>query len=312
MTTALGTRKVTVLHVAGAGRSGSTLLGALLGQVDGFFNVGELGYMWDRGLTRNGTCGCGVEVRTCAVWSAVLDLAFDSPDATLINILRQNHEAAIRGRDVQALHLTGHLRRTTLRRIGLYPALLERVYQAVAEVTGCRVVVDTTKPVTYGHILEQLPSLDLRVAHLVRDPRAVAWSWSRVKTGAESGADAMVTRQALTSALLWRAGNGATARLWERAGDRYLAVRYEDLVTDPGRWLRMIVRLADQREPGLPLADERTALLSPTHTVAGNVDRHRTGRVELRLDDEWARSMPRPQRRLVAAATFPMRLRYGY
>ena len=40
----------TVLYVAGAGRSGSTLLDNLLGQIPGFFSAGELRYVWERGL----------------------------------------------------------------------------------------------------------------------------------------------------------------------------------------------------------------------------------------------------------------------
>ena len=61
---------------------------------------------------------------------------FDSPDPALIDILRQNHEAAIRGRDVQALHLTGRLRRSTLRRIGLYPTLLLSTLVPDASITA--------------------------------------------------------------------------------------------------------------------------------------------------------------------------------
>ncbi|WP_131737364.1 sulfotransferase [Actinomadura roseirufa] len=307
-------RTVTVLHVTGTGRSGSTLLGGLLGQVDGFFNVGELGFLWERGLARDGGCGCGEPVRRCAVWREVVTRAFGGLDAPETDLLRRAHAATTRGRDVQALRLAGRLPRAYGGELAEYGALLRRVYTAIAEVTGCRVVVDTTKPVSYGHLLDRLTGLDVRMVHLVRDPRAVAWSWLRTKPG--TGADAMATRPALVSALLWRAGNAAAARLWGGLPDRYLTVRYEDLVADPAPWLRASVALAgDPRlsdEPALPLVDARTALLTPTHTVAGNVDRHRSGRVELRLDDAWATAMPRGQRRLVETGTYPLRVRYGY
>src|SRR6266498_4080255 len=65
-----------VLYIAGAGRSGSTLLDGVLGQLDGFFAAGELRYLWERGLQESRLCGCGVAVRDCPTWRAVLASAF--------------------------------------------------------------------------------------------------------------------------------------------------------------------------------------------------------------------------------------------
>ncbi|RAY11395.1 sulfotransferase [Actinomadura craniellae] len=294
-----------VLHVTGAGRSGSTLLGGLLGQIDGFFNVGEAGYLWERGLAAGGDCGCGAPVRHCPVWRDVLARAYGGPDAPETEALRRLHARTSRGRAVQALSITGRL--PGERAAVAAAAPLGRLYPAVAEVTGARVIIDTTKPATYGRLLSRLPGLDLRYVHLVRDPRAVAWSWLRVKESRET----MVTRPPVTSALLWRAGNLAAARLWSGDADRYLLVRYEDLIAEPEPWLRRIAGLAGAASAALPVTG-RVGTLAPTHTVAGNTDRHRSGRIELRLDDEWRRAMPAAQRRLVAAATSPVRQRYGY
>ena len=48
--------------------------------------------------------------------------------------------------------------------------------------------------------------------------------------------------------------------------------------------------------------------LAPTHTVAGNPDRHGSGAVALREDDEWRTRMPRGPRAVVGALTAPVRL----
>ena len=53
-------------------------------------------------------------------------------------------------------------------------------------------------------------------------------------------------------------------------------------------------------------ADERTARLAVTHTVAGNPDRLRTGEVSVRLDDEWRTKMRLRDRALVTAMTAPL------
>ena len=47
--------------------------------------------------------------------------------------------------------------------------------------------------------------------------------------------------------------------------------------------------------------------VSPSHTVAGNPDRLRTGDVTLRLDDEWVSGMHRMDRAVVTALTAPLR-----
>ena len=65
-----------VLYIAGWGRSGSTILDNVLGQVDGFFSAGELMFLWRRGLIEGRLCGCGRPLRDCDVWMHILDRAY--------------------------------------------------------------------------------------------------------------------------------------------------------------------------------------------------------------------------------------------
>jgi len=64
--------KIKVLYITGWGRSGSTILDNIMGQIDGFFSVGELRYIWDRNLIENRLCGCGVPLEECPIWSQIL------------------------------------------------------------------------------------------------------------------------------------------------------------------------------------------------------------------------------------------------
>ena len=65
-----------VLFIAGPGRSGSTLLDLLLGQIDGFCSTGEMRYIWERGFAQNQLCGCGKPFRECEFWTQVVKEAF--------------------------------------------------------------------------------------------------------------------------------------------------------------------------------------------------------------------------------------------
>ena len=66
---------VRVLYIGGEGRSGSTVLSAVLGNHEGYVPVGELPDVW-LALLRNDRCGCGEPFATCPFWTAVGDLAF--------------------------------------------------------------------------------------------------------------------------------------------------------------------------------------------------------------------------------------------
>ena len=69
-TTALD--EVSVLYIAGIGRSGSTLLCRTLGTVDGFLATGELMRIISRGVQTGDLCSCGDPVRQCELWGPII------------------------------------------------------------------------------------------------------------------------------------------------------------------------------------------------------------------------------------------------
>src|SRR4026207_1713343 len=69
----IGADAVKVMFLEGKGRSGGTLLASLLGQLPGFFNIGELNRLWDWGLVSNHRCGCGLPGQGCPPGPAILE-----------------------------------------------------------------------------------------------------------------------------------------------------------------------------------------------------------------------------------------------
>ena len=100
--------------------------------------------------------------------------------------------------------------------------------------------------------------------------------------------------------------------IWRRKPDRYLLLRYEDFVSDPKRALEQILEFVEEAPLPLPLVDESTVRLAPTHSVSGNPSRFKTGTVELRDDREWVHEMRTVDRLFVTALTSPLLRRYGY
>jgi hypothetical protein len=302
--------KIKVLYVAGWGRSGSTILDSTLGQLDGFFSVGEVSYLWERNLIQNRPCGCGRSFRECPVWGRVMNGAYGGMDEIDPEEMIRLRDSGARSRHMP-LMLAPWGRSLLRSRLGKYPDSLERLYRAIRDDTGCSVIIDSSKLPSYGYVLGMISSIDLYIVHLVRDPRAVAYSWLRKKLDSDTG-EYMPRYTAVQSALVWSAWNLAVEAFWKRQPERYMMLRYEDFVGRPQESVERIRELVREEGLSLPFVAEREVRLGVNHTVGGNPNRFNTGTVELRPDEEWKAKMGRMDRRTVAMLTRPLRARYGY
>jgi hypothetical protein len=315
------TEQVTVLYIGGRGRSGTTILAQILGQIPSFVNVGELWEVWYRGLRKNVRCGCGQPFHSCEFWRAVGDEAFggwDNADVDkmvafspyLENPRYAPHYALAAKTGIRSRKMNTLLE-------GCGPAL-EQLYRAIQRISGAGVIVDSSKRFSYAVLLSLLPFADLRVMHLVRDSRAVAYSWARGKVMSRESA-AVVGDRTLTvqvnpmrASRSWSLQNYSYGFLSEFA--TLSRLRYEDLVSDPAFYIgRSLTELGFDDEVGsLPVLRGREISLAVDHTVFGNPSRFRTGTIELRPDEEWKVKMRGADKNIITALTAPLLLRYGY
>ena len=306
-----------VVYLGGLGRSGTTLLERLLGELPGVCSAGEVVHMWQRGIVDGERCGCGEPFGNCAFWREVGRVAFGGWDGVDVRRITALRAAVDRSRYIPAL--AAPVLRPSLRRdLDEYLRYYQRLYAAIAEVSGQPTVVDSSKHASLAFCLRWQAQLDLRVIHVVRDSRAVAFSWTRrVSRPDSSAATYMTTYSPSTAAALWNAQNGALALL-AIEGVPTLRIRYEDLVTAPSATLARVADFA-----GIPAgraqlgflgsaAGARWAALCYAHTAAGNPLRFATGKIPIAADDRWRTAMPARARRTVTALTLPLLARYGY
>ncbi|MBV9412189.1 MAG: sulfotransferase, partial [Acidimicrobiia bacterium] len=146
-----------VLYVAGTGRSGSTLLARILDRADGVFAAGELRYVWQRGVVEDRLCGCGETFSECPFWNEVMDRAFGGSGGVDAHQILEHQRVLTRLRQVPRILTTGGRPASAE-----YLRNLSRLYGAVADVSGCELVVDSSKLPSYGFVLGQVPDLDVR------------------------------------------------------------------------------------------------------------------------------------------------------
>jgi len=301
---------IKVLYIAGSGRSGSTILDRILGQYDGFFAAGELCNLFSRGLVARRRCGCGIPIPDCPTWSGILKEAFGDVAALDAERLAAHSARQLRPRRLLSVARAHWSRRAP--GTAEHQAVLAAVYRAVWRQTGCRVIVDSSKSPIYATLLAAIPGVEVHVVHLVRDPRATAFSFLRTKALPDFGDDRqMITQPPLVSARRWALWQTASELLWRRSG-RYLYLRYEDFTRAPRAAVEEILALVGEDPAGSPFTDDRTVRLGATHSVSGNPNRFGTGDTAIRADDEWKRRMRAADRRKVTLATWPLLLRYGY
>ena len=305
--------RTTVVYLGGFGRSGSTLVERVLGTAPGWVNIGELVDLARSVARSDELCGCGAAFSVCPLWTDVGQAAFGGwSDEALDRLVRLQRSAA-RQRHLASLLVSRRPPSVALTRLRDAYA---RIYRAVAEVAGCSVVVDASKGPALGLALAGAPGIDLRMLNVVRDPRAVAWSWQRHldRPHVIGGTEQMWQIPARRAAGQWSALQLEMEAIARMGGIRTARLRYEDFVDDPVGTL--VTATADLGVPllpsDLPAVEDGRIPLGPSHGLSGNPSRFRSGAIELRRDDGWATAMPSGQRAVVAALTLPLLTAYGY
>jgi len=312
---------VKVVYIGGYSRSGSTLLLQLLSGMPAVTAIGELHDVWRRSLRENQLCGCGLPFHDCPFWSAVIQDVFGTGPSGVRYAGLERRRMSIQGTGTprgwpgltrsisSALQTPNYLagRRS-------YVELLGRLYTAVARAADTTTIIDSSKVPQYAWLLRSSEDLKVHMVHLVRDSRASAHSWRRVKVRPEVHwrTEYMARHSLLRSAVEWAAFNRLLARRRELYAS-YTLLRYEDLVDDPAGALREIGRAVGEEWPVDSALGRLTAGSScAPHTASGNPVRFQTGPLHLRRDDAWQWDMPVHQQALVSAVTATGLRRYGY
>jgi hypothetical protein len=302
-------KKTRVVFVGGYGRSGSTIIDLLLNRVPDVVAVGEFRHLFGRALGDNELCSCSKPFRDCPFWGKVLSEAFpEGVDRERIQQAVKNTNRLVRLPFLRwPAIMTPRMREDTQ----IYQDTFSAAYAAVAKVSGAAVVVDSTKYPVHGWFLRLLPTIELAVMLLVRDPRAVAFSWERRRLRPEIHWEKreMPRYNVIRSAFAWNLSNDITACLRKFVSD-YRVQRYEDFVASPNKELEEIASFALGKKVEIPnnLFEKQPHM---PHTIAGNPVRIGSEQVRVRDDDEW-KAMPAYKRAAVTAVCFVGMLRYRY
>ena len=290
-----------ILYIAGLGRSGSTLLDVILGARRLHVSGGELVQVWQHGIVENRICSCGRRFQQCPFWRSVLTYGSSLRDLQLAEEIGCFHRHILRTRTLLYLFSPRGREYLLSRAPPAYASALTTLYASFAAASGASVIVDSSKHPIYLLLLHSFTEFPIRVVHLVRDPRAVAYSWAKLRLEpGDPGGRQMNQYGAVTAALLWDIWNVAARSVATLVDPTHETIRYEDFVTSLSLHL-----------DGVDSSMESNNLLQRSHLISGNPTRFSPSS-RLRIDDEW-RYSSRFKRGVVSlgTATFASRYRYG-
>jgi hypothetical protein len=304
--------KIKVITICGWGRSGSTLLGCILDQIDGFFYGGELRNIWKMSVLNNRLCGCGVPFKECSLWKKIINDSFGNIDEAEIEKTIKSIHKLLKSRfiPIKFLPLGNEYFKNQL---GFYMDIVKKLFESIITTTNSKIIVDSTKAILYSYLLSLMDDIELHVLHIIRDPRGVAFSRQKKKIQPDSE-EVIYMHQSgiLKSSMLWDIRNFATEFSWGKSLKSYTKIRYEDFVGKPKMTFTKILETVGESSSKLPFISDNEIELKKNHTVWGNPSRFKTGIVKLKLDEEWRTKMKPSDRLITTFLTFPLLLRYGY
>jgi hypothetical protein len=267
--------------------TGSTLLGTLLNEHPDCASIGAAIGLLPRADLTIYRCSCGQLFRDCEFWK---DIA--ARTRTLgypVNVFETNywntHLRLSDNRLINALLIRSlrwdplnDARDALIERSGRLTRAIDQMgwntwslAAAVLEKTGKSVFVDTSRDHQRPKYLARHPLLQLKVIHLIRDPRG-----NSVSIMNRRGVDAA------TAAREWRRSNLEAARVKRYLPqDAWMTLRYEDLCADPANALARIFDFL-----GIDRATVQQGSRNGERHIIGNKMRLK-GLDEIREDRSW-------------------------
>lgn len=301
-----------VLYIGGCGRSGSTVLDTILGNHPSMESVGEACHVvanaW---LAGDSYCACGQAGQDCDFWKEV-------------------HRQW--SRRVGAVDMPAYVRAAQEIEFGLRPSLTRNrmeardpkyldyarlttgLLAAIRDVSGTEIVVDSSKVVARALVLSMVEGVDLRLIHMIRDCRGVAWSRKKrfqkdVRAGIYKDDQGHGVSR---SALVWARANLLVGQLRRSLPpERSIRLRYEDFISQPAIELQRIGNLAGVNLETLAEGIVDGLPMKTGHTIAGNRLRM-AGAVRLRPDVEWVEKLTWREQALCWSLAGWLMKAYGY
>ncbi len=319
-------KKINLIYIASNGRSGSTLLDLLLGGLMECWTLGEFQILPWEIKDHLQSCGCGKQVEECLFWQPIIRCHQHLLEQGDIHRFRQSHGVGkvLRWNELFAIWTKRNLKHgcTRLESIHEYgkqnSLIMEDILLQAKKAKGDQVLwlVDASKDPYRLSWLAQSGMFNLKVIHLVKDPRAFVYSMVKGRTWADSIKTGLrmairyVVENYIIDLVIKRAGMDViSSKTWHAERERSssaLLLRYEDLAGNPQKTIESVCSWLGNCTP----IDVNAFRTITQHAVSGN--KMRMEKRDIFLDEKWKASLPYYLQRSTEVICRPMATRYQY
>ncbi|MFX0137987.1 MAG: sulfotransferase [Candidatus Hodarchaeota archaeon] len=269
-------KKINVIYILSAGHSGSTLLDLILGSHSQIVGIGELNNYYSTIESSHDQCSCGKKLDNCEFWNKVMknskqpSLKIDCP-----------FYYYLLGKDRYLLEKTNfsssRLIKMNKNSLKEYIEQNEEIYSNIANQTGKKFIVDSSKCPIRAEILLKSKKINFTFIHLVRNGKGVTWSYKRKYGGV------------ITPMLKWVIRNLTIEKFRiHNENLKIIFLRYEDFVNNPKRELKRILKVMH-----LPYVSNMLEFKDTVHHQAGgNRLRLDPSNNTIKKDSSWKYKLP--------------------
>lgn len=261
----MDSKKINLIYLLGAGRSGTTLLATLLNDHDDIDTLGEMHQFYEF-LYQNKSCSCGKNLRSCSKWN-----------------LPQNYNTDIKTKSNYCEKLENHKNIPRLffkKKADLYyNNVQEELFSTLKKRRPSHWYLDSSKYIGRFLLLKKNKKFNIKGIYLVRDPRGVVNSFKKK----------VQTSKKPLSALIYYCIINFFAEFVYRKRKNILKIRYEDLVEDPEKTLSRIYEHIFEKKSTL----KKMAKYYVTPHIVGGNRMKTTKKLQLKKDNEWIKNISR-------------------
>jgi hypothetical protein len=272
-----------LIFVLGCGRSGSTLLERVMHDAFDVTALGEVTYVWEKGVLKNESCGCGLPFRDCPFWSDVIRDAFGHVTEVEARRFDLAFKSA-RGQLNDPALLSGRYRRTD----AVFIEVATSLYRSATRLGGSRPILDSSKSPAFAAAVHALKLGPLGGLHIFRDAcgnvQSLRTPKRRPHASTADDAELRPSRSILHAIGRWSALNWESRQMAKRIGETCATISYERFCENLDQHLGALQSAFD-------LSPRRGSSAEAWHSVSGNPMRYDRGGTHIHRDDRWKATM---------------------